>query len=174
MIRHGVAAVFAAALLAVSCGGDDDTATSVADPTSDSTAQSVEGSVDSTQPEPESTESESPESTVADPPTDPILAVPDAEVIAQTTPTSGGGTRPLLSWEPVDGATTYLVIVFADDEAPYWSTITERTETHVGGQAAIPEGIDGPEVSAGYSWAVYADDENGVPIASSSIRPISP
>ena len=66
------------------------------------------------------------------------------------------------------------MIVFAGDEAPYWSTITERTETYVGGEAAIPEGVDGPEVSDGYSWAVYTEDQDGIPIASSPIRPISP
>ncbi len=173
MIRRSLAGVLAVALLATSCGaGDDDTTASVTDP-SQSSAESVEGSVVDTT-EPESTESESPESTVADPPADPILAVPDAEVIVQTTPTSGEGARPLLGWEPVDGAATYLVIVFAGDEEPYWSTITEQAETYVGGQAAIADGVDGPEVAGGYSWAVYAEDENGNPIASSPIRSISP
>jgi hypothetical protein len=128
---------------------------------------------DSAQPvaaEPNSTESTEP----PEAPSEPILAVPGAETIVQITPTSGGGTRPLLEWEPVDGAAEYLVIVFADDAQPYWSTITDQTETYVGGARAIPEGVDGPEVADGYSWAVYADDNNGAPIASSARRPIAP
>jgi hypothetical protein len=164
MIRRLVVGVLAAVMVAASCGGGDDTSATSAD----------EQRVDATTSQP--TGSAAPDSTVPaeTPPAEPILAVPDAEVITQTTATSGGGTRPLLTWEPVDGAATYLVIVFTADAAPYWSTITDQTETHVGGAVAIPDGVDGPEVADGYSWAVYADDETGTPIASSPIRPISP
>lgn len=172
-MRRSLVGVLGAAVIVASCGGDDDTATSVADSVSSSTVEPVaESVVDSTQ---EPSDSEAPQSTTPseDGSGDAILPVPDAEAVVQTTPTSGGGTRPLLSWEPVDGAATYLVIVFAGD-APYWSTITDAAETYVGGARAIPEGVDGPEVSEGYSWAVYAEDENGTPIASSPIRPISP
>jgi hypothetical protein len=167
--------VLAAAMVAASCGGGDDTAETAAESTAESPPSSVEEQrVDTTPPEP--TESAAPESTVPPEtaPAEPILAVPDADVITQTTATSGGGTRPLLSWEPVDGAASYLVIVFTAEEAPYWSTITDQPETYVGGAAAIPDGVDGPEVADGYSWAVYADDETGAPIASSPIRPIAP
>lgn len=175
MIRRLLVGVLAAVMVAASCGGGDDTAATADDSTAASTASSVEEQrVDTTPPEP--TESAAPESTVPaeTAPAEPILAVPDAEVIAQTTATSGGGTRPLLKWEPVDGAAAYLVIVFTADAVPYWSTITDQPETHVGGAVAIPDGVDGPEVADGYSWAVYADDETGTPIASSPIRPISP
>ncbi len=180
MIRRPLVVALAAVVVAASCGGGDDTAGTPDDSSAGSTGSTVEEQrVDTTPPEP--TDSAAPESTdrpdTTPPettPVEPILAVPDAEVITQTTPTSGGGTRPLLSWEPVDGAATYLVIVFTAEEAPYWSTITDQTETHVGGAVAIPDGVDGPEVADGYSWAVYADDETGTPIASSPIRPISP
>jgi hypothetical protein len=183
MMRRTLVVALTATLLAASCGGGDG-ATEEVDPTVESTAGSVEETVvDSTQPD-----SAEPDSAGADPaepnPTEstelpdassePILAVPDAATIVQITPTSGGGTRPLLAWEPVDGAAEYLVIVFADDAQPYWSTITDQTETHIGGAQAIPEGVDGPQVADGYSWAVYADDETGAPIASSALRPIAP
>jgi hypothetical protein len=180
--RRTVGVLVGVMLAAVSCGGGGDTG-SQADPTSDPAGAPVEGqrsgttAMDSTKP-PESTVSESTVPSATMPPevahSDPILAVPDAVVISQRTATSGGGTRPLLEWEPVEGASEYLVIVFADDAQPYWSTITDRTAVHVGGAAAIPQHNDGPQVADGYSWAVYADDDIGTPIASSPIRSISP
>lgn len=177
MIRRGVVGVLVAVVAAASCGGGDDAATPSSVPASDATADSadVPGTVSTplVAAAPESTDSESttPSDTAQ---ADTILAVPGAEVITQLTATSGGGARPLLEWEPVDGATEYVVIVFDADAQPYWSTITDRTATHVGGAEALPEGTDGPEIADGYSWAVYADDDSGTPIASSPSRPIAP
>lgn len=176
-MRRSLAAIVVAAFLAASCGGDDNTSvadTSVADTAAPATEAADDSATDSTEP----AESTAPESTAPEPtapePSDAVLPVPDAALVVQTTPTSGGGARPLLAWESFDGAATYLVIVYAEGGEPYWSTITDRTETYVGGAAPIPDGVDGPEVAEGYSWAVYAEDADGIPIASSPLRPISP
>jgi hypothetical protein len=178
-VRRVVLATVLAAAFVVSCGGDDDSGAGVVGSGPGTAATTTEPDTDATEPDADATtlpETMAPETTEPPEtvPTEAVLALPDADVVVQTTPTSGGGTRPLLGWEPFEGAATYLVIVYAEGGEPYWSTITEQTETFVGGAAQIPDGVDGPEVAEGYSWAVYAEDADGIPIASSPIRPISP
>jgi hypothetical protein len=94
--------------------------------------------------------------------------------IEQRTPNSGGGSRPLLSWAPVDGAAVYVVMVYDADRSPYWSAVTTATEVYVGGPVQIPTGNDGPRIGAGYTWSVYAEDAGGLLIAASPQRDLSP
>lgn len=107
-------------------------------------------------------------STVAEP------AINGAVPIEQMTPTSGGGDRPLLEWVPIEGAVTYIVSVFTETGAPYWSAVTTEPRTYVGGAEQIAEGRTGPNVSDGYTWIVYADDTEGSLLAASPRRAISP
>lgn len=94
--------------------------------------------------------------------------------VVQLTGTEGVGVRPLLEWEPADGAAAYTIMVFDGEGRPYWSAVTSETEIYVGGVSQIPEGNDGPMIADGYQWVVYADDANGYPLGSSPLRPISP
>ncbi len=105
-------------------------------------------------------------------PDDPVIAGIDS--IEQTTATSGGGIRPLLEWSPVDGAATYIVMVYTESGESYWSAYTSESSTYVGGPLQIPEGRTGPNVADGYTWSVYAEDAAGVLLAASPLRSISP
>jgi hypothetical protein len=101
-------------------------------------------------------------------------AMAGADLVEQLTPTSGGGTRPLLEWVAVDGAATYIVNIYTDTGGPYWSAVTEDTKTYVGGPLQIPAGRTGPNVADGYTWVVYAEDADGNLLAVSAQRPIAP
>jgi hypothetical protein len=92
--------------------------------------------------------------------------------IVQLTPLADGGPRPLLEWEPVEGAVRYDVTLYAPDGAGYWAWHGAETSVVVGQLATAEQ--SGPRVSPGMTWAVLALDEGGIPIASSAVRPISP
>ena len=101
----------------------------------------------------------------------PELGLPE---IVQLTPTNGGGTRPILEWEPVDGAAMYFVAVVTRDGEPYWAWRTDATAVPVGGEPRLDEGAFGPAVSDGMAWSVTAVGADGELIAISARRPISP
>ena len=94
--------------------------------------------------------------------------------IEQLTPLSGEGSRPLLSWKPVEAAAVYVVMVYDADGSPYWSAVTTATEVYVGGPVQTPTGNNGPRIEAGYTWSVYAEDSGGLLIAASPQRNLSP
>ena len=101
-------------------------------------------------------------------------AMVGADLVEQLTPTSGGGTRPLLEWAAVDGAATYFVTIYTETGGSYWAAVTEDTKTFVGGPLQIPAGRTGPNVAEGYTWVVYAEDADGNLLAVSPPRPIAP
>ncbi|MFZ8999386.1 MAG: hypothetical protein ACO3D0_13590, partial [Ilumatobacteraceae bacterium] len=170
---RALAAVVGASCRVVSCGGSDaveggpagsETSTPGSDPTilESGTTGEPTGPVSSdpsTEPAPVPQFGE------------PVIAGVDP--IGLLTPPSGGGDRPVLSWEPIPGAAEYLVVVHDADGAPYWSTITTATEVPVGGVVLDP-GASGPRLAAGYSWVVVASDTDGVVVAASARLPIAP
>ena len=95
--------------------------------------------------------------------------------ISQTTPVSGGGTRPALAWETVDGADHYGVYVYTPDGRPYWSWRGRTTTAYVGGGGEpLNEDAAGPSITEGMTWVVIAYDADLAPVASSPQRPIAP
>jgi len=98
--------------------------------------------------------------------------LPDLPPIIQVTAAAGGGPRPLLEWEPVDGAVRYDVTLFTGEGIGYWAWRGFETSVVVGEVSSLD--APGPRVEAGMSWAVLAINEDGVPIAASSLSPISP
>jgi hypothetical protein len=98
---------------------------------------------------------------------EPYFPIANGVNVVQLTDTEGVGRRPLLAWEPAEGAAGYTIVVFDGDNSPYWAALTSETEIYIGGSTQIPEGNDGPIISEGYQWVVYADDADGVPIGSS-------
>lgn len=134
---------------------------------------SSSGAVDSTTPDQTETPTTTPiETTTTTEASPPVIA--GADPIEQVTPTSGGGIRPLLEWMSVEGAATYFVIVYTESGEPYWSAVTTESSTFVGGPLQIPSDRTGPNVSEGYTWAVYADAADGLLIAASPLREIGP
>lgn len=121
------------------------------------------------------TAAEEPEeaSTVADEPEGPPrpdLGLPE---VVLTTPQAGEGPRPLLTWEPVDGAATYAVTVYAGaGEAARWSWRGEETSVRVG--FVEDTTVGGPNVIEGMTWGVLALDGDDEPIAQSNERPLDP
>lgn len=103
---------------------------------------------------------------------EPFLPGLGLKPIAQTTPTSGGGPRPLLSWEALEGAASYTVVVFDADGSPWWSWQGEATEVHLGGFQTDAE-IGGPTAGAGVTWVVYAYDADGLTVGVSPLRALS-
>jgi len=101
--------------------------------------------------------------------------IPGIGSVTLSSAESGGGTRPELAWEPVDGATTYRVTVFDEQGRPYWAWEGAEASTFFGGGAqSLPEEAPGPILRAGMSWVVFAADAEGHPIAASAIRPLAP
>jgi hypothetical protein len=96
------------------------------------------------------------------------------QVVVQLTPESGGGSRPLLDWEPVAGAEQYAVFVYTPSGEAYWAWWGPEDEVHVGGEPQLTEGAPGPAVTEGMSWAVLALDEAGLPLAVSPERSLAP
>lgn len=111
------------------------------------------------------------------PPVTPLLAAPGLGTVTLTTPQTGGGVKPLLAWEPVDGAALYTVIVFAPDGGAYWAWEGESTSVTLGGGApSSPPAGDraGPVLQAGMAWSVIARDADGAIIAASGRQLIGP
>lgn len=110
---------------------------------------------------------------VTSPPSTPLVEGLQG-TIELLTATSAVGVRPLLEWSPVDGASWYIVTVFAPDGAAYWSWTGESTTVHVGGEPRLDDDVPGPSIVDGMAWAVTALDAELVPIAVSDRRPIAP
>jgi hypothetical protein len=90
------------------------------------------------------------------------------------TPASGGGPRPLLEWERVVEAASYLVVVYDGDGDAFWSAITDATSVYLGGPELIPEANSAPRLAGDSTWVVFARDATGRVIAASGRAPIAP
>lgn len=100
----------------------------------------------------------------------PDLGLPE---LALTTPQSGEGPRPELTWEPVEGASTYAVTVYAGPgERARWSWRGGATSVRVG--FVEDTSVGGPNILEGMTWTVVAFDAEDRPIAQSGERPLSP
>ena len=94
--------------------------------------------------------------------------------VALLTPTSGGGTRPILAWEPVPGADRYGVYLYAPSGRLYWSWQGRETSVPVGGLPQLREDAIGPSVVDGMTWTVIAYDADQFPLAAGGPRAIGP
>lgn len=98
----------------------------------------------------------------------------DIPAIEVTTPTSGEGPRPELSWEPVPETVFYLVTVYTPSGDPYWAWQGEKTAVHVGGEPQLEPDAAGPSVVDGMTWEVVAVGPSDEPLAASGLMEISP
>ena len=106
-----------------------------------------------------------------------LFIFPDIEAMTLLTPVDGGGRRPLLSWESVQGADYYGVVLFAENDQPYWAWRGDESAIYVGGLTGEPPP---PEIAVGaivapcMTWTTTAYNAEGVPIAAGGPRLISP
>jgi hypothetical protein len=97
-----------------------------------------------------------------------------SEGMTLTTPTSGGGIRPVLAWDPVDGADWYGVYLYAPNHKLYWSWQGRESSVPVGGRPKLNDDSLGPSAVVGMTWSVIAYDAEDLPVASGGPRPIGP
>ena len=84
------------------------------------------------------------------------------------------GEAPQFGWEPVEGATRYLLAVLGP-EGPLWAWQGPETEVYLGGLPfARPPGWAGPVIVPGTCWSVVAVGVDGHVIAVSEFLPVSP
>jgi hypothetical protein len=104
-----------------------------------------------------------------------LVDVPSVQEIALTTPQEGAGIKPQFTWEPLDGAARYTLVLYTAALEPYWAWGGTATSVYLGGSAAAPrDDSAGPVLGPGMSWAVMAFDGDDQLIGSSVLRPISP
>jgi len=99
----------------------------------------------------------------------------DIEHMNLLTPFAGGGRRPKLAWDPVLGAEYYAVVLFDQDEDPYWAWQGAEAAVYAGGLTEPPpEDGEGAIVTPCMTWIATAYDGDGVPIAAGGPRSLSP
>ena len=162
--------------IAVACSSAEETSGSVAEPGSTEPPTSTAPDTPSTMTTAGSTTSV-PAS--EDDPSVPVETQPPlfdglGRTVTLLTPESGSGIRPLLEWEPVDGADYYSLFLYAPSGRVYWGWAGRGNAVHVGGEPQIQEDRPGASIVDGMSWAVIAYDAESLPIAVSPQRPISP
>lgn len=119
-------------------------------------------------PEPDPTATPVPE--IADVP---ALPLANGVAIEQLTARSGGGTRPVLAWNPVAAADSYSVVVYDAQGAAWWSWAGDDTQVVVGG-VDTEANIGGPRADTGVRWSVFAFDTEGNLVGASPKRSLEP
>lgn len=82
------------------------------------------------------------------------------------------GPRPLLAWEPIEGAAAYDLIVLDAAGAPYWAWTGETSSVFIGG-VENPDAV-GAWVFEPLTWIVTARDAEGQPLAMSAKAELLP
>ena len=91
------------------------------------------------------------------------------------TPLTGGGIKPLFSWELVDGAESYSMVLFGPEGDPYWAWQSNDTKIYLGGLTEKPDlGSIGPILYGCMCWITKAYSAEGIPIPAGGFRSISP
>lgn len=102
----------------------------------------------------------------ADAPAEPVRPFPWlADLPLLTEPSDD--LRPLLAWEPVEGAVLYSLTVTAPTGAAYWAWQTDATSVHLGGDPRLDDDQSGPSTVSGMTWSVIAFDGDDRPLAAS-------
>ncbi len=153
-------ALFAAACSSVQ--GGTDTMAVTGDPTGGVSATAT----------PSTTTQATTMTTLLAPQAEPLLT--GARSVIQITPTEGVGLRPTLDWEAIEGAGTYFLVVKDEQGAAYWAWEGSATSILLGGAEFPQDYGNGPTIGPGYLWSVSAYAADGMMLAISGDRPISP
>jgi hypothetical protein len=100
--------------------------------------------------------------------------VPNVPGIAVHTAGAGVGARPLLAWDPVDGAASYVVAVTVPAGGPLWAWSGVATDVPYGGGPAADPDTSGAQLAQPSTWFVAAVDAGGLVLAASVITEIAP
>jgi len=89
--------------------------------------------------------------------------------------TTASGNRPTFRWSAIEGATSYLLAILDAANDPVWAWQGTATEVILGGwDQTPPDDAPGPLITGPGQWFVVGVGADGVPIASSVLRPITP
>lgn len=163
--------VLGAIALATSCGGSNGT-TSSETPAATGGATVTVAAPDVTGPSEATPVTPAPES---DTPATELSDLDGLEVITVTTPPTGNGERPLLSWNPVDGAERYALTLSLPNGAAYFSWTGPTPSIWLGGTTEEPPAdAAGPVLLTDLVLRVVAFDKTGAITAASAPTPIAP
>jgi hypothetical protein len=118
--------------LALTACSDDSVSTTAPETTSGATT-TTGADAGTTTTGPQATSTTAPATTAPEGAGQPLFEGLDAAVTLVTA-TSGGGGRPLLEWQAVDGADLYVVFLYAPSGEVYWVWSGAATAVHVGGE----------------------------------------
>ena len=169
MRRLAALVALAALLLLPACGGggDDDTEAGSASTTPPATSTATPVATADTPDTPAPTET--PGS-----PTE-LFQIPGMAEVVILTPSTDAGERPLLEWQPVEGATDYSLALTADDGGAYWAWRGASSSVWLGGSAEEPPAdASGPLLTQPMTLRVVAHGANGQIIAASAPTEIAP
>lgn len=163
MLTRNLVCVMTVAVLLVGCGQSEPSPS-----TTGSIPGTAEGSTVAEDPAttqaPNTTQPPSPDSTEPSIPADPYLEGLDLDLIVLDNP--AGNPRPTLSWEGLDEAAYYTVMVLDPDGTPWWAWSGDGTRVVLGGVDTTTE-IGGPRATPGATWVVFAFDSNGALVGAS-------
>jgi hypothetical protein len=86
---------------------------------------------------------------------------------------AGAGTRPVLSWDPVDGAALYVVAVTVAD-GPSWAWQGSTTTVPYGGGPIDDLDTTAAQLAIPSTWFVTALDQDGGVLAASAAGQLTP
>lgn len=116
-----------------------------------------------------------PESRPTETKSEPFISAPGVANIELLTDVKGTGTKPLLRWGEVTGASRYQLTVFDETGEPYWAWEGTQTQIYMGGtETKPPDDSSGPSIDSGYTWIVVAYGFDGKILAASEVKSISP
>lgn len=163
-------ALLVAAALLVGCGDDSTDDSDAPDPgaiedagvSTDTPDTTTTAGADDTASDDTATDDTDTEPATERDPVFPVLA---------TAPT-GPGPRPLLSWDAVDGATQYDLMVLNSEGVAYWGWSGAETAVYLGG-------VEDPDAAGAWvfeplTWVVTARDAAGQPLALSEQATLEP
>lgn len=117
----------------------------------------------------------SPDESASTPPAPSSLAPEVAGLagIRLTTSPAEVGTRPELTWDPVDDAAYYSLVVSTADGRPYWAWEGTTTSIPLGGLPRLHDDAAGPRLADAMTWVVTAHDADHRVIALSDREPLT-
>ena len=158
--------------VATGSGPDDAASESGIDPDDDAPVDVDEATPDTDPP----SVTTAPVTSPPPPTTAPSIATElDVTSVSLLTAPEGGGDKPLLEWEPTEGASEYRLVVTNTDGIGYWTWSGSESSIWFGGSIEQPAPDTGGAVLLeSMLWQVFAIDAAGELVGVSELTPIAP